>query len=255
MSIRSRVLALAAGVTLLAGTGLAATVATAGSASAAPPPLPAYPATTTLDLGSPYCVTDDVIMDDPLDSTSPITDTAGATGAGSPTVFSHAVPPINYYLWYLDKTSNTWVLKPPPGTQISPITGEIDAYSGTATIGPPPDKIAGDIYGLAPAPGTAITYTVRDHGKDTVGAVGTEQFQLEVIDTSGGLVSVLYEGNTFNNANGALTIQLNGGSTTSTALTLAAIPSSLNIPDIGGVGSTPVTFTLLGPAGWHLEQH
>jgi len=84
MHIRRKILAAAASVTLLGGI----TALTAGTAHAAPAPLPAYPNTITLNLGSPNCVTDDVIMNDPLDSTSPITDTAsqppgaGADGGG-----------------------------------------------------------------------------------------------------------------------------------------------------------------------------
>jgi Ricin-type beta-trefoil lectin domain len=244
-SIKTGLAALASTGLITAGLGLAA-----GSAQASTP-LPAYPATTTLDLGSPYCVTDDVIMNDPLDSTSPIVDTAGNTGAGSPVVRSQATPPITYSLQYLDNTTNKWVAGPPPGTQLNPVTGEIAAYN-----------FAGDAqYKGAPwvkaatAAGTN-TYTVRDHGTDSLGAAGTEQFQLTVNDSGAGpseVTTVSYKGNTFNNANGALTIQLNGGSATSTTLTLSAIASSLNIPNVGNVGSTPVTFALVGSPGWKLN--
>ena len=94
LSIYSKVLSAAAVVTLTGGLAL-----TAGAAHAANTPLPAYPATTTLNLGSPNCVTDDVIMNDPLDSTSPITDTYGSAAA---VVLSQATPPVTYYLWYLN---------------------------------------------------------------------------------------------------------------------------------------------------------
>ena len=71
----------ASAVTLAAG-GLALAATPAHAAT----PLPPYPSTTTLDLGSPNCITDDVIMNDPLASTSPITDTYGsaATSAEKP---------------------------------------------------------------------------------------------------------------------------------------------------------------------------
>ena len=250
MSYKRKILAAAASVTLLGGIAVTGAL-TAGTASASPAPLPAYPAATTLNLGSPNCVTDDVIMDDPLDSTSPITDTAGSSGAGSPVVRSIDVPPVIYFLWYLDNNTNTWQLAPPPGTQVNTVTGEVASYNGTDPLVP----LGHDIFGAAAVPGTE-TYTVREHGKDTLGAVGTTQYQLKVNDSGGApaVITVSYEGNDFNNANGALTIQLNGGSTTSTALTLAAIASSLNIPDVGGVGSTPVTFTLVAPTGgWKLN--
>ena len=241
MSIRSKILAAAAAVSLAGISFSAAAMFTAGAAQASTP-LPAYPATTTLDLASPYCITDDVIMNDPLDSISPITDTYGGTDG----VISHATPPVTYYLWYLD-SSNKWVLSPPPGTQINPTTGVISAYGNGASA------IPADIKGTPGSAPGSVTYTVRDHGKDAVGAVGTEQFQLTVNVTSTS-TSVSYEGNTFNNADGALTIQLNGGSTTSTALTLSAIASSLHIPEVGGVGSTPVTFALVNTtSGWHLS--
>ena len=51
----------ASAVTLAAG-GLALAATPAFAAT----PLPPYPSTTTLDLGSPNCVTDDVIMNDPV---------------------------------------------------------------------------------------------------------------------------------------------------------------------------------------------
>ena len=236
--MKSKVFALAAGLTLAGGLGLAAGTAQASTAGT---PLPAYPATTTLDLGSANCVTDDVIMDDPLDSVSPVTDTYGSAGG----VTSQATPPVTYYLWYLT-SGNTWTLSPPPGTQINKTTGVISAD------GPGAPAISGDTGNPSSVPGT-VTYTVRDHGKDAVGAVGTEQFQLRVNITATS-TAVSFEGNTFNNAGGALTIQLNGGSTTSTALTLSAIASSLNIPEVGGVGSTPVTFALVNTtSGWHLS--
>ena len=234
----------ASAVTLAAG-GLALAATPAHAAT----PLPPYPSTTTLDLGSPNCVTDDVIMNDPLDSTSPITDTYGSADG----VLSQTPGPVHYYLWYLSTGTPPWVLDPPPGTQINPTTGVISAYNGAlaagSTTGTAPNS---EIVGGPPATGS-VTYTVRDHGKDALGAVGTEQFQLTV-NNSGGtppVVTVSFEGNTFNNANGALTIRLNSGSTTSTSLTLAAIASSLNIPEVGGVGSTPVTFALYGSnPGW-----
>jgi hypothetical protein len=234
-----KIRSLGAAVALAAGLA-GASLAVSGPASAAPAPLPPYPATITLNLGSPFCITDDVIMNDPLDSTSPITDTYGS--AGTVGAISHATPPVRYYLWYLN-TSNVWQFDPPPGTQINPNTGVIAAYGPGAPllVASPLAEIPGTFGGPS-----SVTYTVRDHGKDSVGAVGTEQFQIRVDDT-GTATTVLYEGNTFNNANGALTIGLNAGSTDSTALTLAAIPSSLDIP-----GSTPVTFTLApgSPAGW-----
>ena len=251
MSIRSKILAAAAAVSLAGISFSAAAMFTAGAAQASTP-LPAYPATTTLDLASPYCITDDVIMNDPLDSTSPIIDTYGGTDG----VISHATPAVHYFLWYLSN-SNVWQYDPPPGTQINPTTGEISSYNGTfpagTVTGTAPNS---EIVGGPSAANTSVTYTVRDHGKDTLGAIGTEQFQLRV-NNSGGIpnaVTVSYEGNTFNNANGALTIGLNAGSTDSTTLTLSAIASSLNIPEVGGVGSTPVTFTLVNTtSGWKLN--
>jgi hypothetical protein len=246
-------LALAAGVTL--------PLAFAAPASAAPAPLPAYPGTITLSLSSPNCVTDSVIMNDPLDSTSPITDTADqppGTGAGNPTVVSHDTPPVTYSLQYLN-SSNVWTTlgtdSPPPGTQINTTTGEIEPYNG----GDEPNRGTNWTNGSSPVSGPE-TYTVRDHGKDSLGAQGTTQFELTVDDNGMGgsseVTTVSYVGNDFNNADGALTIQLNGGSTTSTALTLAAIASSLNIPDVGNVGSTPVTFKLApsSPAGWNITN-
>jgi hypothetical protein len=252
-SVKRRILATAGALALAAGVSLP--LAFAAPASAAPAPLPAYPGTITLNLLSPNCVTDSVIMDDPLDSTSPITDTAGSSGAGSPVVRSMDVPPVTYYLWYLDPTGNTWKLDPPPGVQINTSTGVVSSYNGH-------DHIGTDLYNSAAIPPGSVTYIIRDHGKDSLGAVGTTQYEITVnsdggTDGPGGgpVVTVTYEGNDFNNADGALTIQLNSGSTDSTALTIAAIASSLNIPEVGGVGSTPVTFTL-GPApdtGWTLS--
>ena len=229
MSIRSKVLTAVAALALLAGTGAAAGIVTAGSASASTP-LPAYPATTTLDLGSPNCVTDDVILDDA--TTSPITVTYGSDG--SPSVDSHATGTVTYNIWYLNTSLNAWLPGGPPGATINPVTGVISATG-------------------APIPAGSVTYTVRVHGKDSVGAIGTEQFQLRVNGNGAGVNSVTYEGNDFDNANGALAIQLNAGSDDSTTLKLAAIASSLGIP-----GSAPVTFTLLNPGGapgvgWHLD--
>ena len=248
-TIRSKILAAAASVTLLGGI----TALTAGTAHAAPAPLPAYPATTTLDLGSPFCVTDDVIMNDPLDSTSPIIDTYGS--AGNPVVTGHTTPPVTYSMWWLDP-SNVWVPGEPPGVQINTTTGEVAAYDGTSGSGkaiPPATNSSWDNGGIPTSTGT-VTYTIRDHGQDAVGAKGTTQYQIQVnnsggTDSNGGSnVTVTYQGNDFNNADGALTIQLNGGSTTSTALTLSAIASSLHIP-----GSSPVTFSLVNPNGWSLS--
>lgn len=218
-------------------------------ASAAPvSSLPAYPATTTLNLGSPNCVTDSVIMNDV--TTGPITDTYGSDG--SPVVNSHATPPVTYSMWHLTGSS-VWSFAPPPGVQLNTLTGVIASYDGLTDPGP-----GTWINGGLPADNSTVTYTVRVHGEDALKAKGTEQFQLSVNDdgtdtlppnTSNVDVSVSYGGNDFDNANGALTIQLNGGSTTSTALTLAPIASSLGIP-----GSTPVTFALVGSPGWHLSS-
>ena len=98
---------------------------------------------------------------------------------------------------------------------------------------------------------------MRVSGQDSYGeatspadpnAKGVDQFQISV--TSGTPGTVSYEGNEFDNANAALTIQLNGGSTTSTSLTLAPIASTLLVP-----GAAPVTFKLVPPAdaGWTLS--
>ena len=232
-----------------------------GTANAAPAPLPAYPGTITLNLGDAACITHDVIMNDPLDSTSPITDTASQPpGNGAAGVHSTDITgPVTYYLWYLNDNTNTWQFDPPPGTRINTTTGVISSYDGmNPGVYPAGTSTGGFIYGGHPDPGS-VSYIVRDHGRDTgSGAVGTTQFELQVNTdnpfVSGDPTSVVYEGNDFNNANGALTIQLNAGSTDSTALTLSAIASSLNIPDVGNVGSTPVTFTLVAPAGgWKLN--
>ena len=123
-------------------------------------------------------------MDDPLDSTSPITDTAGNAGAAG--VHSIATPPIVYSLEYLDNTTNVWHSGPPapptdaglpPGTQLNPVTGEIAAYnpSGDAPYRGAPWLHAST---AVPSPPSTTTYTVRDHGTDSLGAAGTEQFQL-----------------------------------------------------------------------------
>ena len=232
-TFKSKMLAAAAMLTLAGSLGLAG----AASAASASTPLPAYPAATTLDLGSPNCITDDVILNDPV--TSPVTVTYGSDG--SPVVFSQATPPVTYYMWYLN-TSNTWQPAPPPGVQINPVTGVISAEGNGAPA------ISGDQQGGAALLGS-ITYTIRVHGKDSLGAIGTEQFQVTV-NAGATATSVSYAGNDFDNANGALTIQLNGGSTTSTALTIAAVAGSLNIP-----GSTPVTFSLHGTnTGWNLSS-
>ena len=79
MRIKNKLLALGAGLTLAGGLSLAAGAAPAMAST----PLPAYPATTTLNLGSANCVTDDVILTEP--STS-LTVTAGSNG--SPVVYS-----------------------------------------------------------------------------------------------------------------------------------------------------------------------
>ena len=159
-------------------------------AHAANTPLPAYPATTTLNLGSPNCVTDDVIMDDPLDSTSPITDTAGNAGAGSPVVHSQARPADH-------------VLDGVPG-QHRPTSGSPTASSGYADStripgscaaynrsGNAPDR--GSLWikvaVTAPTSGT-ITYTVRDQGMDSLEAAGAEQFQVTVNDSGSGASEV-----------------------------------------------------------------
>jgi len=200
-------------------------------------PLPPYPATTTLGLGSPNCVTDSVIMNDPLDSTSPITDTYGNAGG----ILSHATPPVTYSLWWLSPSvTMPWASGPPPGVQINSVTGEVAAYGpGAVALGTP------WIHNASAATGTN-TYTIRDHGQDSVGAKGTEQYQVQVNSNGSTFTTLTYQGNTFNNATGALTIQLNGGSATSTSLTLSAIASTLHIP-----GSTPVAFSLFGSnPGW-----
>ena len=221
----------------LMGGGLALA---APAAQASPSPLPAYPVTTTLDLGSPNCVTDDVIMNDPLDSTSPITDTYGSVNG----INSHATPPVTYSMWYLSP-SNVWISGEPPGTQLNTTTGELASYNGTSNSGT-------WTHTTTAMTGTTVSYTVRDHGQDAVGAKGTTQYQIQVNDSGGGVVTVTYQGNDFNNAGGALTIQLNGGSTTSTSLTLSEIASSLGIP-----GSSPVKFTFANGGtsynGWTLS--
>ena len=192
MRIKNKVLALAA-VLPLAGIGLAAVGASPAHAAATP--LPAYPATTTLNLGSSNCVTDDVIMNDPLDSTSPITDTYGS--GGSPVVYSQATPPVTYSLKYLN-SANVWIAGPPPGTQINKTTGVIASYNATGSSRRG-HRSQDWTTGSSAVPSGSVTYTVRDHGTDSVGAVGTEQFQLTVNDSGSGIdevTTVSYEGNT-----------------------------------------------------------
>ena len=233
MSIKSKVLALGAGLTLAGGLALAAG---ATPAYAANTPLPAYPTTTTLNLGSPNCVTDSVIMNDP--STS-LTVTAGSDG--SPVVYSQDTLPVTYTMTYWNGTSpetnpaNWPPAGPPPGVQINPGTGVISAY------GPGAPAIPGDVQGSFPSAGST-TPTVRVIGTDSAGAVGVEQFQLNVND-NGSTATVSYGGNDSDNANGELTIGLNSNGT---QLILSA--ANLGNPD-----ADPVTFSMVGGPGWHLS--
>jgi putative Ig domain-containing protein len=236
MSLKRKFLATAGALALAGGLNLAVGMA---PAFAAPPPLPAYPGTTTLSLSSPNCVTHSVIMNDPPNAIgeSPGTITYGSDG--NPVVNSIPTPPVYYSLWWLDGT--TWDPGPPLGVQINKVTGEIASYNGGPGLG------VDWSHSGVPALHSTTTFTVRDHGEDAVGAKGTEQFQIRVVN-DGVSTTVQYEGNDSDNADGRMTIGLNAGSTTSTALTLAPDASSLGIPG-------PVVFELLGPTDWSLVNN
>ena len=227
MSIKSKVLALGAGLTLAGGLALAAG---ATPASAANTPLPAYPATTTLNLGSPNCVTDDVIMNQP--STS-LTVTAGSNG--SPVVYSQDTLPVWYSMTYWDgvspesNTTSNWNNAPitlgSSSVSINGNTGVISASGGSFS--------------------GSNTYTVRVLGKDSAGAIGVDQFQLNVVG-NGTTTTVSYGGNNSDNANAELTIGLNSNGT-------QLILNGTNFGNPDASNGAGVNFTLSpSQPGWHI---
>jgi Putative Ig domain len=216
-------------VTLVVAISMTVLAFVAPKADAAPAPLPPYPGTITLNLGSPNCITDDVIMNDP--STS-LTVTAGSDG--SPVVFSQDTLPIWYSMSYWNGSSpessnSNWTTNAPPGVQINSSTGVIS--SAPTAMG-----------------GTDYTYTVRVTGTDAVGQSGVEQFQIVVINSGAtdnlSTTTVSYNGNDSDNANADLTIGLNSNGT----------QLILSGGNFGNPDTTPVTFTL-SPAqpGWHIS--
>ena len=201
-----------------------------GTGIAASTPLPAYPATTTLNLGSPNCVTDDVIMNDPLDSTSPITDTAAVRRQPGRVQPGH--PAGHVLLQYLDNNTNAWAPRSASGYADQPEhRGDLGLQRlgttarPTGGAGSPAALAASGISHVHGALTTARTRSARRHRAVPDSRSTTAR------TTTADVTTVSYERQHLQQRERCAHHPAERGSTTSTALTLSPIASSLNIPE------------------------